>query len=282
MTAIASGLDLASEETTRQRLDELGPLAPQVIEEVRKNPGNPFVESALEEVVGFYYQGGGLATPAPGATGEAPVEEAQPGGSGLSGLVLACAFTVLLGFALALVLFLRRRSRGPMEATPAMVAQQYSSEAQRTDYTAMGQDAPIAQWMTTYLKGDDLFDDSFSIDAPTGEFMGECGVGIADTIGVGEPKRVSAFEVWLFDKNDIQTVTKVVMSEHLYNDEASYNRLAAKGEPMLANPGAQITLETETLQMVVRVVDIAYGEGALPDHSFFERITLELSIWKKM
>jgi hypothetical protein len=283
MTAITHGLDLASEETTRQRLDELGPVAAQVIEEVRANPGNPFTEAALEEVVGFYYQGGGVEEPAPDANGDVtPADEAQPGGTGMSGLVLACAFTVLLGFALALVLFLRRRSRGPVEATPAMVAQQFSSQAPRTDYTAMGQDAPIAQWMTTYLKGDDLFDDSFSIDAPTGEFMGECGVGIADTIGVGEPKRVSAFEVWLFDKNDIQTVTKVVMSEHLYNDEASFNRLAAKGEPMLSNPGVQITLETETLQMVVRVVDMAYGEGALPDHSFFERMTLELSIWKKM
>jgi hypothetical protein len=274
----------ATEEDTRSRLDELGPIAPQVIEEVRANPGNTLTQNALEEIVEFYYQGGGVEEPGPEPdAGVTPAEEtAQPGGSGLSGLVLACAFTVLLGFALALVLFLRRRSRGPVEATPAMQAQEFSSQAPRTDYAAMGQDAPIAQWMTTYLKGDDLFDDSFSIDAPTGEFMGECGVGIADTIGVGEPKRVSAFEVWLFDKNDIQTVTKVVMSEHLFNDEASYNRLAAKGEPMNAAPGAQITLETETLQMVVRVVDMAYGEGALPDHSFFERVTLELSIWKKM
>ena len=44
MTAITHGLDLASEETTRQRLDELGPVAAQVIEEVRANPGNPFTE----------------------------------------------------------------------------------------------------------------------------------------------------------------------------------------------------------------------------------------------
>jgi hypothetical protein len=43
---------------------------------------------------------------------------------------------------------------------------------------------------------------------------GECGVGISETIGVGDPKKVTAFEVWLFDKNDIQTVTKVLMSAH--------------------------------------------------------------------
>jgi hypothetical protein len=131
------------------------------------------------------------------------------------------------------------------------------------------------------MAGDDLFDDSFSIDSPAGEFLGECGVGIADTIGVGDPKRVSAFEIWLFDKNDIQTVTKVVMSSHIYADEANRQRLAAKGEPVFAEPGNQVVLETATLQLVARVVDMAYGQAALPANSFFERITLELVVWPK-
>ncbi len=144
----------------------------------------------------------------------------------------------------------------------------------------MGQGAPIAQWMTTYLVGDDLFDDSFSIDSLSGEFLGECGVGIADTIGVGEPKRVSAFEVWLFDKNDIQTVTKVVMSAHAMNDDTTSARLAAKGEPVLASHSQTIELLTKTLRMAVRVMDMDYGTGHLPENSFFQRITLELAIWE--
>ena len=143
------------------------------------------------------------------------------------------------------------------------------------------QQLPVAQFMTTYMMGDDLYDDSFSIDAPTGEFLGECGVGISDTVGVGEPKRVSAFEVWLFDKNDIQTVTKVVMSEHVYEDNKTRMRLESKGEPILAEPGKVILLETATLQLEARIVDMEYGEGAAPDQSFFQRVTLELSIWSK-
>ena len=135
--------------------------------------------------------------------------------------------------------------------------------------------------MTTYMVGDDLYDDLFSIDAPTGEFLGECGVGISETVGVGEPKRVTAFEVWLFDKNDIQTVTKVVMSEHAHEDDKIRIRLESKGEPILAEPGKQVLLETATLQLEARIVDMAYGEGAAPDHSFFERLTLEFSVWPK-
>jgi len=132
--------------------------------------------------------------------------------------------------------------------------------------------------MSTYRLGDDLFDDSFSIDLPTGEFMGECGVGISDTIGVGDPKKVTAFEVWLFDKNDIQTVTQVLMSNHAFTDGATRQRLAAKGEPVLAEPGSEIILQTQTLQLVARVVDMAYGEGAVPPESFFERMMLEMEV----
>jgi hypothetical protein len=166
--------------------------------------------------------------------------------------------------------------------TAAMRAQEYTRQAQQTDYEAMGEDTPIAQWMTTYLIGDDLFDDSFSIDSPGGEFLGECGLGIADTIGVGEPKRVSAFEVWLFDKNDIQTVTKVLMSAHTFLDQSARQRLAAKGEPVLAEPGTESVLETQTLRLVARVVDMGYGEGALPEQSYFDRLILELAVWPKV
>jgi hypothetical protein len=131
------------------------------------------------------------------------------------------------------------------------------------------------------MVGDDLYDDSFSIDAPTGEFLGECGVGISETVGVGEPKRVTALEVWLFDKNDIQTVTKVVMSEHAFEDEKLRMRLESKGEPILAETGKQILLETATLQLEARIVDMEYGEGAAPDQSFFQRLTFELAVWPK-
>jgi len=135
--------------------------------------------------------------------------------------------------------------------------------------------------MTTYNLGDDLYDDSFSIDTPTGEFLGECGVGISETIGVGDPKKVTAFEVWLFDKNDIQTVTKVLMSEHAYNDPNLRQRLQSKGEPILVGVGTHVLLETATLQLQARVHDMSYGSGALPAGSYFERLTLDLQVFPK-
>lgn len=141
---------------------------------------------------------------------------------------------------------------------------------------------PVAQFMTTYMLGDDFYDDSFSIDAPTGAFLGECGVGISETVGVGEPKRVTAFEIWLFDKDDIQTVTKVIMSGYAYKDDKLRLRLESKGELVLAEPGKKVLLETATLQLEARIIDMEYGESAAPDLSFFDRLTLELAVWPKV
>ncbi|MCI0519905.1 MAG: hypothetical protein L0Z70_06565, partial [Chloroflexi bacterium] len=198
--------------------------------------------------------------------------------SGWTRVLLPLMCVIVLGVALAVYfLFFRTRRGGPPpmdeggEAAPG-----------RTDYEALGQEPPIAQYMSAYKLGEDRFDESYSIDSPTGDFLGECGVGISETIGVGDPKKVTAFEVWLFDKNDIQTVTKVVMSAHAFLDEAARQRLAAKGEPVLAEPGSESVLETQSLRLTARVVDMGYGEGALPESSFFSHMILELSVWSKV
>lgn len=258
------------------RINEFGDGAQQVLDKVAQNPGDETSQAILNFFQQSYSAGGGIDTDT--TTGE----PTQPDSGGGSFPLWVCVVPLVLAGGLVVVYFFQRtRRRKPVKKTAAMKAQEFSSQAEQTDYEALGTERPVSQYMTTYLIGDDLYDDSFSIDSLSGEFMGECGVGIADIIGVGEPKRVTAFEVWLFDKNDIQTVTKVLMSNHIYHDEVGHNRLAAKGEPVLANPGAEVILETETLQMVVRIMDMAYGGGALPENSFFDRITLELAVWSK-
>ncbi|MBN1149120.1 MAG: hypothetical protein JXA78_17810 [Anaerolineales bacterium] len=198
-------------------------------------------------------------------------------------LPLLCVLLLVAAAILVYVFIIRGRVRGQgvSPPSPAMQAEEARKAAAYTDYAASGAEQPTAQFMASYKIGDDLFDDSFSIDSASGEFLGECGVGISETIGVGDPKKVTAFEVWLFDKNDIQTVTKVMMSSHSYYDDAIRQRLEAKGEPVLVEPGSEAVLETQTLQLVARVVEMGYGEGAMPSQSFFDNLILELAIWQK-
>ncbi|MCA9918263.1 MAG: hypothetical protein KC445_09935 [Anaerolineales bacterium] len=140
---------------------------------------------------------------------------------------------------------------------------------------------PIARFQSDYVYGRDNYDDSFSIENASGEFLGECGVGIAESIGSNTPKNVTALEVWLFDKNDIRTITKVVMSDHAFFDEALKAKLAPKGEPVLARENEVIVLETATLIINAEIKEMQYGAGSLPPQSFFENFSIELSAWAK-
>ena len=204
--------------------------------------------------------------------------------SSMSAIVISVAGILLLAVLVFGAYYLlnnviRLKPRG--DASAAMQAAEVSRQTERTDFQSLGLAPPITQTMTTYVSGDDLYDESFSIDTQGGDFLGEYGVGISETVGVGDPKKVTALEVWLFDKNDIKTATKVLMSAHAFDDTELRARLEAKGELVMLEPQAQIILETATLQLLVTVNDMEYGAGALPPESYFERVTLELAVWPK-
>lgn len=211
-------------------------------------------------------------------------EEAVESSSGFdikkigTGLGISCVLALVIGAALVYMFF--SRNRKGLQRPPRPTSEMNES-AQLPEYDPDEQDLPVASFITEYNLGDDLYDDSFSIDAPTGEFLGECGVGIMDTIGTGDPKKVTAFEVWLFDKNDIQTVTKVLMSQHANQDPEIRQRLASKGEPLLLEPGVVVELETATLRLSAQVDRMEYGEGALPQESFIDNLRIELAVWPK-
>ncbi|MCP4141017.1 MAG: hypothetical protein GY755_12145 [Chloroflexi bacterium] len=260
-----------------QRWQNIGTNADQLLQEIGAEPG----AQNKQAIDAFALLVTTNTTPA-----TAPEETPTDDGSG--GMSPATRYALIgLGIlVVAAVAFFAMRLLRPSiaqsgEATPAQQAAQISQDAQQTDYTELGLATPITQSMTTYVLGDDLYDESFSIESPSGEFMGEYGVGISDTIGVGDSKKVTALEIWLFDKNDIKTATKVLMTEHAYNDPTIRQRLEAKGELVVIQTQKPVRLETETLQLLVTVADLEYGTGPLPPSSYLDRSTLELAIWPK-
>ena len=265
-----------SQDLAVQRWQNLGLGAQAAFTAVQANPGSqdPAVIKAYGDVItGVLSAGGGQPTDAGGSAGSSTMRNAII----IFGSVLVVGVLGAAGFYHYRLL----GNRGSGEVTPTMQAVEISKNAEKTNFESLGLAPPITQTMTTYVLGDDLYDESFSIDTQAGEFMGEYGVGVSEAIGVGEPKKVTALEIWLFDKNDIKTATKVLMSQHAYNDPAIRSRLEPKGELVVVTPQAQILLETATLQLLATVVDLEYGRGPLPADSYFERITLELAIWPR-
>jgi len=274
-------------ELAMRRFEALGEFGDETLERVAADPGE-ISASALQKFQALVAieapeisVSGEAETPSVPAEEEA--EEAVPATrpSAARYILPVCGATLLLGALLGIALLLRRR----LEARETGLGMDFDS-VEEAEYEAAPhvaepivavEEEPLATFRTTYTIGDDLYDDSFSIESPaTGDFLGECGVGIADVIGVGEPKKVSAFEVWLFDKNDIQTVTKILLSSYAFKDEETRSRLAAKGDLILAESGETLTLDTASLQVEARIVDMSYGEGALPAESFFDRMTIEI------
>ena len=261
-----------------ERYTSLGDDGPQTLANIQANPG--MQSQASIDAFAVVVNAGTL----PGA--ETPVAAGdvseKPRGTSIFVIIgVLCLLTLVLGGILVAFFILQGRKSGTGAKAPAAEVEMGKPQAEMTDYSALGEAPPTVQFMASYKLGDDLFDDSFSIDSQSGEFLGECGVGISETIGVGEPKKVTAFEVWLFDKNDIQTVTKVLMSAHAFEDASIRQRLEAKGEPVLSEAGVQTILDTATLRLVARIVDMSYGEGALPENSFFDSLILELAVWTK-
>ncbi|MCD4738178.1 MAG: hypothetical protein K8R89_02825 [Anaerolineae bacterium] len=143
-------------------------------------------------------------------------------------------------------------------------------------------ESPLSSFSATYKLGDDFFDPSFSIEVSEGkDFLGECGIGISESIGAGGPKKVTALEVWLFDKSDIRTVTTVLASDYAYHDDNMNTKLAAKGNVVHVESGMKIVLETTALRVHIHVKDLTYAEGDLPDGSFFQQVSVELRAWAK-
>ncbi len=246
---------------------------------------DPQMQNALESMVGAVVPGASCATGAAG-TPEQPVDETatQPApdeGGGPNLLTVLFLLLVLLVI-LGLIYYVIRKRNAMINDEPVSRYEMPDEAPTSMEVAEEGVTAvPIARFNSTYSYGRDNYDDSFSIENTTGDFLGECGVGISESIGTDTPKNVTALEVWLFDKNDIRTETKVLMSDHAFFDEALKAKLAPKGEPVLARENEVIVLETAALIINAVVKEMQYGTGDMPPQSYFETITLEISAWAK-
>jgi len=227
-----------------------------------------------------------MASPITAPTAALPVEVPPSAPSGptapspraagfsIMSVVQICVGLIVILIIIAAILFivdLRRRKSKPV-APKAVIGGKLAPEVKR-DETALG------HFITRYTFGDDHYDESFSVETATGEFLGECGVSISESLEeAGVPNKVAAFEVWLFDKSDIRTITNVLTSEFAFNDPILKDKLAAKGKVLLATPGQTFDIATDTLNMETRVIDFEYGTESEQPNSYFQSLTIELIV----
>ena len=219
----------------------------------------------------------GVSTAVP-VVSATPTPTAEGGGNIIGRLLPLCGAFLLIVAVLALaglITRILRRRRPEEEALDSLARIEEAISPEIAEVMPTG--TILGHFITSYALGNDHYDESFTIETE-GEFLGECGVGIGETIGMGPPDKVTALEVWLFDKNAIRTETKVVMSGHAFNDQALQAKLAPRGDPVLAEPNKVITLETTDLRVAAQITELEYSMDAAPPQSSFERITFELVV----
>ena len=130
---------------------------------------------------------------------------------------------------------------------------------------------------TSYRHGDDSYEESFTILGATGEYLGECGVSIADRLDLAAPSKVCALGVWVFDKNDPQfkSVMKVLMTPNAYNDPIIRNKLARLGDHVQAQNG-MFDISTETMRVEATISDLSVNPAG-----YFDNVNLAFNVYRK-
>ncbi|HEY3340886.1 MAG TPA: hypothetical protein VGK81_02665, partial [Anaerolineae bacterium] len=143
------------------------------------------------------------------------------------------------------------------------------------------EETPLSTFAPTiYRHGDDHFDEDFAVNGPMGELIGECGASIADRIGVDTPARVSALSLWVFDKNDFQSTTKVLMTDFAWNDPVIRGKLKSRGDAVLAVNGGVVEILTTMLRVEVQVKDLALNTDNNPPQGYFQNVSLTFTVYK--
>lgn len=203
---------------------------------------------------------------------------------------------ILAGIALALYLLRRRSSsqepgevtvepelpmeeESDVEVDAAVVGEPVPAQPRKVQPVSVTQPRSLTQeHVATFNMGDVSYDQSFDVEDPeTGAYLGECGMTMSELIN-GDPNRVTALEVWLFDKSDIRTVTKVVMSDYAFGNQALREKLSSRGDAVLLDENLGFVLDAQTLRLEGQVLGLDYDETEAPPRSTLRRLSIRLRV----
>ncbi len=138
----------------------------------------------------------------------------------------------------------------------------------------------INTFHSVYEHGIEHFDDGFQISSTSGELIGECGASVADRVSLTSPSRVTALAVWVFDKNDFHSTTKVLLTPYAFRNNVMRSKLEQRGELVQAKPGIfEVMTSTLRVEVEVRNLQLLPLDGD-PD-GYFQRAELEFRVYKK-
>jgi hypothetical protein len=216
---------------------------------------------------------------------------------GESNLVTVLGLALLAGgIALAAWLLLRSRSAEPEEEPVEFMTEPLVAEEQPVfrpgrpatppvvpapaPGPAAGRSSAGQEFSAVFSQGDVAYDQSFDIEGSDGSYWGECGMSMSEMVQ-GDPERATALEVWLFDKSDIRTVTKVLMSDYAYGNQALREKLSSRGDAVLLAPDLGFVLDAQTLRLMGKIVELEYDDSQAPARGTIRKLRVQLRVMRQ-
>jgi hypothetical protein len=94
-------------------------------------------------------------------------------------------------------------------------------------------------------------------------------------------KSVTALEVWVFDKNDINTVTTVLRSAHSFYNPSQRSARDPVNDVLVIEPNQTVVSETRALRLRVNVIAVEYLADVMASSGVFKQVSLKLAVWVK-
>jgi hypothetical protein len=138
----------------------------------------------------------------------------------------------------------------------------------------------ISTFNTQYEIGDDDYDEGFQINGANGELIGELGATASERVGLEMPYKFAVLLVWVFDKLDFQSTTKVLMTDYAYNDSAIKDRLKVRGDLILARNGT-FEIVTQSMRVEVVVEGIDYAPIGNEPHGYLENAEIKFRVFRR-
>jgi hypothetical protein len=138
----------------------------------------------------------------------------------------------------------------------------------------------ISTFNTQYEIGDDDYDEGFQINGANGELIGELGATASERVGLEMPYKFAVLLVWVFDKLDFQSTTKVLMTDYAYNDSAIKDKLKVRGDLILARNGT-FEIVTQSMRVEIEVSGLDFAPVGNEPHGYFENADIQFRVYRR-
>jgi len=200
-----------------------------------------------------------------------PAVVAQPGGAGWSSAPASFGSEAVVDGAFAPMPAPTEAGYAPAAAGPGFASAPAVSEKL------------VGTFQAVYDHGDEQFEESFDLSAPEG-FLGDCGVTIAERLSVASPSPVVALLIWVFDREDLNSANKLLLSPlAFYGNRVVRDKLANQyGQHALveAKEGT-FEIKTSALRTEIDVRNLRFEALENIPGGYFQHVELTFRVYRK-